>query len=265
MAMVFCIYAEGFNEQYGDGRTNIDYYFIDNKYIENNRGEKLPYIWDLWDEFDGYYDDEYNKIFIEENEFYIYLLKLCDDLSMDKYYNKIYIGCDNEKITKYLNFNYCNALSETDKCIQEYFKNDMLQYCLYPIKSTIKIKTLKNHKTSNKENVFIEICKKYIIDLETQVMLTINNKNFIVDGFSKTNNLIIEFLGDYYHGNPNIYEKTYYNDKLKKTAGELHEQWEMRKKIFNDLNYKLIYLWEHDYDKMTKKDINHWVSQQINI
>ena len=41
-----------------------------------------------------------------------------------------------------------------------------------------------------------------------------------VDGYDHTTNTIYEFLGDYYHGNPNLYKSNEYNKinhKTKKT------------------------------------------------
>jgi hypothetical protein len=70
-------------------------------------------------------------------------------------------------------------------------------------------------------------------------------------------------LGDYYHGNPEIYNSSFYNDKLKKTAGELYNEWEIRRIALESLNYKVVYLWENEYDKMTKKDIIHWLISKI--
>jgi hypothetical protein len=40
---MYCnIRCEGFNEQYGDGRTVYDYYNEDSKFVEYIRVEKLP-------------------------------------------------------------------------------------------------------------------------------------------------------------------------------------------------------------------------------
>lgn len=42
-----------------------------------------------------------------------------------------------------------------------------------------------------------------------------------VDGYYK--NIVYEFLGDYYHGNPSVYDKNKYNPTCKKTFGELYD------------------------------------------
>lgn len=252
--MIYCnIRCEGFNEQFGYSRTVYDYYFEDNKYIEYNRGIKMPDNYDLYDE----QENETNQ-FTSKTTLFNFIKNRCESLSCDNYYYIVYIGCDDNELIIFLNLHKLNNnihICRYDK-INDYYD--------YPKKPTISnIKTLINHKSSNKEDIFIKICKKYITDLEYQVLFTIDNKKYIVDGYSKSTNIIIEFLGDYYHGNPDVYSTDYFNDKLKKTSGELYNEWIIRKNVFNTLNYKIIYLWENEYNKMTKKDIHNWVILQI--
>ena len=198
-------------------------------------------------------------------------LELVNDMLVKKYqmtYDEVID--ENARLTKqaaklgleYLNLNNELNFKEDD---YDWRYDEIHKYYSYPKKLFItNIKKLTKHKSSIKEDIFINICKKYIPDLENQVLFTIDNKKYIVDGYSKHHNLVIEFLGDYYHGNPNVYNANYLNDKLNKTFGELHNEWVMRKNIFNNLNYKVIYLWEDDYDKMCKKDIHNWVLSQFN-
>jgi len=260
---MYCnIRCEGFNEQYGDGRTVYDYYKDNSKYIEYTRGEKLPETtWDLYEK----QEYETGNTFTSKNELFKYIKKECDNMLLDNYYYNIYIGCDDIDLIKYLNLNDELNPKEDEIYCYAWRYDEIHKYYIYPKKPLIAdIKKLAKHKTSIKEDIFINICKKYIPDLENQVLFTIDNKKYIVDGYSKHNNLVIEFLGDYYHGNPNVYNANYLNDKLKKTFGELYDEWVMRKNIFNSLNYKVIYLWEDDYNRMGKKDIHNWVLSQIN-
>lgn len=70
-----------------------------------------------------------------------------------------------------------------------------------------------------------------------------------VDGFIPEENKIYEFLGDYWHGNPNIFQPTDLNKHNDKTMGELYNNTIHR---FNDLisyGYRLFYIWESDYKK----------------
>ena len=257
--MLYCnIRCDGFNEQCGDGRTVYDYYFEDNKYIEYHRGLKMPDNCELYDE----QEHETNQ-FTSKATLFKFIKNKCESLSCDNYYYNVYIGCDDNELVIFLNLQD-KLNTENDNDIYMWRYDEINNYYNYPKKPTISnIKILTTHKSSNKEDIFLNICKIYITDLEYQVLFTIDNKKYIVDGYSKSGNIIIEFLGDYYHGNPDVYNSDYFNDKLKKTSGELYNEWILRKNIFNTLNYKILYLWENEYNKMTKKDIHNWIILQL--
>ena len=79
----------------------------------------------------------------------------------------------------------------------------------------------------------------------------IPNTRFKADGFCKETNTIYEFHGDYWHGNPNIYEpndKTYFG----KTFGELYETTLKREQLIKDMGFNLITMWESDWIKLNK-------------
>lgn len=85
-----------------------------------------------------------------------------------------------------------------------------------------------------------------IPDTEKTRQVKILGKN--VDGFNPVTNTIYEFLGDYYHGNPSVYESTKYNPTCNKTFGELYTN---TIKKFNVLSeyYDVKYIWESDWKK----------------
>ena len=79
----------------------------------------------------------------------------------------------------------------------------------------------------------------------------ISNTRFKADGYCKETNTIYEFHGDYWHGNPNIYnpcEKTYFG----KTFGELYEKTLKREQQIKDIGFNLITIWESDWIKFNK-------------
>lgn len=79
----------------------------------------------------------------------------------------------------------------------------------------------------------------------------IPNTRFKADGYCKETNTIYEFHGDYWHGNPNIYnpcEKTYFG----KTFGELYEKTLKREQQIKDIGFNLITIWESDWIKLNK-------------
>lgn len=75
----------------------------------------------------------------------------------------------------------------------------------------------------------------------------IPNTRYRVDGYSKQHNIVFEFLGDIWHGNP---EK--YKDSLRvygKTMKERRQHTMKRFKEIAKLGYIIVYVWEHDYRK----------------
>lgn len=70
----------------------------------------------------------------------------------------------------------------------------------------------------------------------------------------KLNNKIIEFNGDYFHTNPNIYPPTFYNKTKKKTALQIWDYDKIKSDYIKSLGYELLIIWEDDYKK-NKQDI----------
>jgi len=61
--------------------------------------------------------------------------------------------------------------------------------------------------------------------------------------------LIIEFMGDYWHCNPAIYESSYFNQKKGLLASQIWEEDQNRRNKIMSCNYNLIEVWEADYRK----------------
>ncbi|MGI0075991.1 MAG: DUF7487 domain-containing protein [Nitrosopumilaceae archaeon] len=64
-----------------------------------------------------------------------------------------------------------------------------------------------------------------------------------VDGYCRETNTIYEFYGDYYHGNPNIFESDYMTF-MYKTADELYQKTIKRENRIKTLGYNLVAIWE---------------------
>ena len=82
----------------------------------------------------------------------------------------------------------------------------------------------------------------------------IPNTKYQVDGYEPSTRTVYEFLGDFWHGNPNKYKK---NDILfgGKTAKMIWNK-DLRKKEFVEKRgFKIFYLWETDINKMTDVEI----------
>jgi predicted Zn-ribbon and HTH transcriptional regulator len=71
-----------------------------------------------------------------------------------------------------------------------------------------------------------------------------------VDGYCKETNTVYEFYGDKFHGNPKVFKASDKpNPYSKKTAKELLEQTNRRKRRIRSLGYKIRTIWESNWIK----------------
>lgn len=83
--------------------------------------------------------------------------------------------------------------------------------------------------------------------------ININGRIIKPDGFDPDTNTIYEFYGDFWHGNPKLYNPNDINIKNKSTFGELYNATLVREKIIKDAGYNLVTIWESDFlDKKGK-------------
>lgn len=68
-----------------------------------------------------------------------------------------------------------------------------------------------------------------------------------IDILFKELNLVVEFNGTYWHCDPRFYEKNYYNKKKRLYAENIWDYDYERKTFLENLGYKVIIIWEHDY------------------
>ena len=92
----------------------------------------------------------------------------------------------------------------------------------------------------------LNIPKKY-----RNKLIKANGKSYQADAFDSDNNIIYEFLGDYWHGNPDVYPKGK-NSHNKKTFKSLYKKTMKREEELIKLGYKVISIWENDFDKEVK-------------
>lgn len=74
--------------------------------------------------------------------------------------------------------------------------------------------------------------------------------NFYVDGIDLDNKIIYEFNGDFWHGNPNIYNSVDINRVNQISYGELYKRTIEREKYLETLGYKIVSIWESDFKKI---------------
>ena len=72
--------------------------------------------------------------------------------------------------------------------------------------------------------------------------------DFRVDGFDPTTNTVYEFLGDYWHGNPQAFSpKKVFSRKKQQTLADRYNQTFQRFEKLKVAGYKIFYVWENDY------------------
>ncbi len=68
------------------------------------------------------------------------------------------------------------------------------------------------------------------------------------DGYCVETKTIYEFHGDYWHGNPSVFESMMYNKSTKSTMGELYQATIKRENKIKDLGYNLVVMWECNWN-----------------
>lgn len=71
--------------------------------------------------------------------------------------------------------------------------------------------------------------------------------NYAVDGYDPKAKRVYEFLGDFWHGNLNVYEPNAIHPKKQVTFEDLFIQTTQRLQEIRDLGYEVRYVWESDW------------------
>jgi hypothetical protein len=77
--------------------------------------------------------------------------------------------------------------------------------------------------------------------------LKIGNRRFIVDALDKDNKIVYEFNGDFWHGNPEIYNLDDVNPATKTTYRKLYKKTKEKEKLIINAGYRLISIWESKF------------------
>lgn len=108
-----------------------------------------------------------------------------------------------------------------------------------------------SHKISYPELAWINSLN--ISNLNFQKKININGKRFKLDAYDPATNTVYEFNGDYYHGNPDIFDSEDYNETCKKTFGELYQKTLDKEKLLISAGYNVITMWENDWNKLNNQ------------
>lgn len=107
----------------------------------------------------------------------------------------------------------------------------------------------------NKHNAESAIENKFLDELESAFDISllrqyqIPNTKYKVDGYDPKTNTVYEFLGDYWHGNPELFDFEDINQNVHKTFGELYILTFERLNNLKDLGYNVEYIWESDFSQ----------------
>ena len=76
--------------------------------------------------------------------------------------------------------------------------------------------------------------------------------NYSADGYASPSNLVLEFYGDYFHGNPRVYDRDEVNKTKKCTFGEIYDNTMARKETILALGFKYEDIWEYDWKRAVR-------------
>ena len=79
----------------------------------------------------------------------------------------------------------------------------------------------------------------------------ISDTRYHADGFCRDTNTIYEYHGDYWHGNPKIFQPDDLNKTTNCTHGELYQKTLKKEEDIRRLGYNLITIWESDWMRIT--------------
>ena len=143
----------------------------------------------------------------------------------------------------------CKKHGEFKQTPNNHWRGQDCSKCSHSSYSKAQISWL--NKIANAKNIYIQHAEN-----EGEKKIIINkNKSFYVDGYSLQNNTIYEFHGDFWHGNPKIFNPNKINSVNKIKYGQLmkntlHKEMLLTKFLKNKYNYECI--WEYQYNKIIK-------------
>lgn len=102
------------------------------------------------------------------------------------------------------------------------------------------------------ESKWLDFCGVPQTSRNRQVRIIIDNKLYKVDGFIPETNTVYEFYGDYWHGNPLVFEQNQMNTNNGKSFRDLYEITINRRNSIVSAGYHIIEIWESDWNSLKK-------------
>lgn len=104
------------------------------------------------------------------------------------------------------------------------------------------LKKYFNRQNNSDESIWLNSIGLPNDDVHRQVHIG----KYIVDGYDPQSNTIYEYLGDYWHGNPRMFESNNVNLTIGKPFGELYKRTMDRIRDLKLQGYNVVYVWEND-------------------
>ena len=101
-------------------------------------------------------------------------------------------------------------------------------------------------KVSKQEKLWLDSLG--IPESNRQKRVNVNGKCFSVDAL--VNNVVYEFNGDFWHGNPHRYDPSFINPVNKKTMKKLYEETMRKQYMLESAGYTVISIWESDWNNL---------------
>lgn len=125
-------------------------------------------------------------------------------------------------------------------------------------------KCCKGYAISKGEKDLYRILKEHFNELKKGHIIFYNeNKNYYAYDIVLKDK-IIEYNGDFWHANPKVYNESFVNSVSKKTFCEIWEKEHHKEKVAIDNGYKLLRVWEYDYNQNKDKVIKECIDFLMN-
>ena len=76
-----------------------------------------------------------------------------------------------------------------------------------------------------------------------------HDKYYLADGYCSETNTVYEFNGDYWHGNPDVYNADDINKSTKTSFGELYKNTIRKENMLTKMGFNIVSIWENDWVK----------------
>jgi len=104
------------------------------------------------------------------------------------------------------------------------------------------------YTSSKGEKDWLDYCNVPDDIAHRQVKIKLENRIFILDGLFE--NTVYEYLGDFWHGNPNLFLGSEINILAKKSYQDLYLETLQRFDILKNSGYNVKYIWESEWHKI---------------